>query len=454
MPVEGAGQTIRFTAVVHDSGGNISSALSAADFAVREHGETRQITYFRNLRPPQQLIEKRPPSEYTVSNRPLAAFEVQQPVNVLVLDTRNTDPEFQPWLRGQALRFISMLRPDADIALYRLSASGLGLLHEFSHNKAGVSKALDSIMEPDTGGQFEREAASSALRVNRYRETCDALSGMARYLGQFTQRKNLLWMAGDFPPLFEEGEQECRAMALALNRTNTAVYPVDVRSPIPREPFQPVAPGDLQNVPRNRRRALSSEWLKTMAALAALTGGRSIRNRSQLAEAMVDAVNETRFAYELGFTVPAAQCNSGLHPFSVGIKVRDAAVLAKDAFVADCETQTGDPRPSAPFDSPAIGVTVIPMIESGASALVRMKVLIAPSDLQWNDSGASVEITAGEVKRMFQIKSPKEREPAVINIEIKHPAREQALRVVVHEEASKREGSVTLALKNLEGGLY
>lgn len=453
MPAAASGQIIRFTAIVHDSAGNTSSALSSTDFVVREKGETRPVIFFRNLRPPQQLIAKRPPSEYTVSNRPLAAFETQQPVNVLVLDTRNTDPEFQPWLRSQTLRFISLLRPDADIALYQFAASGLRLLHEFTHDKAELSKTVDNVSGPGTAAEFEREVASASLRLDRYQKTCETLSRMAQYLGEFTDRKNLLWIAGDFPPVFEEGEQQCRAMARALNRNNTAVYPVDVRSPIPREPFQPVAPGDMQNVPRNRRRALSGEWLNSMATLAALTGGRAIRNRSQLAEAMVDAVNETRFAYELGFTLPDAQCDGSLHPLSVGVKMRDAAVLAKQAFAADCEPSPGDSLPAGPFDSPAIGITVIPTIKSGPGPLVRMKILIAPSDLQWNESSSSIEVSVGDVKRAFQLRPPKKREPAIVEVEVKHSARAQSVRVVVRDKASQREGSVTLPLTVLEGGL-
>jgi VWFA-related protein len=453
VPAAASGHAIRLTAVVHDSSGNVSSALRAADFVIREKDEAHPITFFRNLRPPQQLIEKRPPSEYTVSNRPLAAFEVQQPVNVVVLDTRNTDPEFQPWLRGQALRFISLLRPDADIALYQFAASGLRLLHEFTHDKAELSKAVKKVTEPGTADDFEREAASNGLHRERYQETCQALTATAEYLGAFVNRKNLLWLAGDFPPVFEEGEQECRAMALALNKNNTAVYPVDVRSSIPEEPFQPVAPGDLQNVPRNRRRALSPQWLNNMATLAALTGGRAIRNRSQLAEAMVDAVNETRFAYELGFSLPETQCDGSLHPLNVGVKMRDAAVLAKQAFAADCDPQARFSRPSEPFDATGIGITVIPKVESSVTPGVRIKVLIAPSDLQWNDSGASVDVTAGDVKRTFPLKPPKKGEPAIIDLEIKRAARAQKLRVIVRDHANKRDGSVTLPLTTLESGL-
>jgi VWFA-related protein len=416
---------------------------------VHEKSETRRITLFKNLRPPEQLIEKRPPDQYTISNRPLAAFGTQQPVNIVVVDTRNTDPEFQPWMRSQALRFVTMLRPDADVAFYQFTASGLRLLHEFSHDKPELSRALKNVLEPETAQEFERESSSSPLRVERYRKTCVALTAAAEYLSAFKHRKNLLWMTGDFPPVFERASEECGAMLLALNRSNTAFYPVDVRSSATNEPFQSVPAGELRNVPRNRRQALSRRYLDTMVSVAALTGGRAIRNRSQLAEAMIDAVNETRFSYELGFTTRDPECDGSLHPLRVAVKMRDATVLAKQAFVADCEIRVGSSFPE-PFDSPAIGVTVMPFLQSG---LVHIKVLIASSDLRWSVSGASIEVMANEVKRDFQLAPSKKREPAIVELDVTHPKQAQTLRVVVRDKASERKGSVTLPLPTLEGGL-
>jgi VWFA-related protein len=408
---------------------------------VREEGAARLPTFFRNLRPPQQLIENRPPKEYTISNRPLAALDAPQPVNIVLLDTRNTDPEFQPWMQSQVLRFVSLLRPDADIALYQFAASGLRILHEFSHDTSALSNAVKEVLEPATARELERESASGSLRFERYRKTCEALSAMAEYLGKFKHRKNLLWIAGDFPPAFDH--QECQATAIALNKSNTALYPVDVRSPVIREPFQPVAPGDLRNVPRNRRKALSRKWLNTMSTLAALTGGRALKNRSQLAEAMIDALNETRFAYELGFSIPEAQCDGALHPLKVQVKMRDAVVLAKQAFVADCDQRTDKPPPN-PFDSPAIGITVMPSLQNGGA--MRLKVLIAAADLQWKQGAASIEATVSEAgsEGRALLSQTFETTGGPVELEVKPSAEAQTLHVAVRDKANQRQGSVTL----------
>ena len=121
MAASTVGHRVILTVIVHDAEGRASSALDVDDFVISENGRPQSISLFRNLRPPQELIVKRPPKDYmNLQPPPFAAFESQQPVNVLILDTRNTDPEFQPWMRSQALRFVSMLRPDAEVAFYNL----------------------------------------------------------------------------------------------------------------------------------------------------------------------------------------------------------------------------------------------------------------------------------------------------------------------------------------------
>jgi hypothetical protein len=132
--------------------------------------------------------------------------------------------------------------------------------------------------------------------------------------------------------------------------------------------------------------------------------------------------------------------------------MRDATVLAKQALAADC----GDRQlPAALFDSPAIGVSVTPLVRSAAGVPVRIRVSIASSDLQWSKAGnarhASVSIrceggtAAGETK--FQLTSAEgSSEPAAVEIAVKPLSGAQTLRVLVRDEAHQREGSVTVPI--------
>jgi VWFA-related protein len=455
---------VTVTAVVHDAEGRAISALSGNDFVLTQRGQPQSPSRFRNLRPAQELISQRPPDQYLISNRPLAALESRQPVSVLVLDTRNTDPEFQPWMRNQVLRFVSMLRTGEDVAFYQLSASGIKLLHEFSSHKPQLTDTLQPVSEPETAQQLEREAASKSLSAERYSATCEAIASVAAYLGQFDTRKNLFWMAGDFPPVALSAKKRaqfssprCIEMERALNLSNTAVYPVDVRSPIAPEPFLKFAPGNLFAIPRGRREALSSEWQNTMAALSALTGGRPISNRSQLAEALVDTLRETRFAYELGFDLKDSECDGKFHPLRVETKVHDVNVLAKQAFVADC-SESPQRASSVPFDSPTIGISVAPRVHGAGASTVDLQILINAADLQWVGNGetarASTQITVEETtvsgeSRLLTSRTVPLRTSAgqhgfdQIKISFEPDKTAQSFHLTIRDETNGRQGSVT-----------
>lgn len=441
--------------LVRASDGRAVADLTENDFKIGDHGKLLlPVTHFRNLRPPQKLIVHRPPQEYTISNRPLAAFEAQQPVNIVILDTRNTDPEFQPWMRSQALRLISLLRPDADIAFYQLTLSGMRLLHEFSHDKAHLQNAVRN-------AALDRESSFTELRMARDRTTCEAISKMAEYMATLRHRKNLVWMAADFPAVFASSRTsgkanvpECSAMVKALNRNNVSLYPVDLRSPVAGDPFQPVAPGKPENVPRARRHAWSPEWLNTMATLAALTGGRAIENRSQLAEAMTDALAETRFAYEVGFRVPEPACDGELHPLNVRVTVRDALVIAKRAFTAECGTLNEPARVPAGFDATGIGLSVIPSAAHPDRLQLQMKLLIAAADLKW-EKNARVEIAVksktGTLSKQTVTLTPPDddkQSPVAVEVAARTERDEPWLRVEVSDKTNGRTGSVTLPLHN------
>ena len=144
--------------------------------------------------------------------------------------------------------------------------------------------------------------------------------------------------------------------------------------------------------------------------------------------------------------------------------MRDATVLAKQAFVAECGTQQAGGTPPGRFDSPAIGLSAMPTVQIGAEFPMQMKVLIASSDLQWSKAGnalhSSVGIrikektAAGEERvltsqRVQLTAGDDRREPAAAELAVKPDAGTQTLRVVVRDDTNQREGSVTFPLTRI-----
>lgn len=477
-PAAAANHAITLTALVRDSEGRPISSLKSGDFEIADNGESRPIAGFRYLGPSKELITSRPPEGYIVSNRPMAAFNSPQPTTILLVDTRDTDPEFQRWQEAQSIRFFTILRQGEDVAVYQLSRTGINLLHEFSNDARALSDSFlpralsaehgraelrpDAIqpVENETAEEFESEGRDSALRAGRYESTCRAVAGMARYLAQFQGRKNLLWVSADFPPLGDKVDKQpdvtarsCTAMVLALLRADVAVYPVDVRSEIAAEPFNRVPPGHLQAIPGRRKRALSPALISSVLTLARATGGKAIANRSQLAEAMFDAMEASRTAYELVLDVPDAAWDGKLHKLRVATSIRDANVTAKAAYFAGDFVGPAEKG----FDSPGIGLSVLPSGEVDATGAIHMKVFIAGGDVEWQRTAdkwrADVDVTLGdgapEAKRA-EISDADHRRlrQALVSMDLIVPMLRGAKTVTigVQDTVGRRMGSVTVPL--------
>jgi VWFA-related protein len=479
LPADAANRAITLTALVRDSEGRAVSNLTRNDFEIADNGEPRSIASFRYLGPSKELITSRPPEGYIVSNRPMAAFNSPQPTTILLLDTRDTDPEFQRWQEAQSIRFFTMLRQGEDAAVYQLSKRGIVLLHEFSNDALALSGSImpaalsaahgrpelrpEAIqpIERDTAEEFESEARNSAQRAGRYESTCRAVAGMARYLGQFDGRKNLLWVSADFPPLGDKVDKQpdvtaasCTSMVLALLTANVAVYPVDVRSEISVEPFEKVPPpGHLQAIPGRRKHALSPALVGSVVTLARATGGKAVANRSQLAEAMFDAMEASRSAYELVVEVPDAAWDGKLHKLHITTSIRDANVTAKAAYFAGDFVGPEDKG----FDSPGIGLSVLPSGEVDGSGAIHMKLFIAGGDVEWQRTGdrwrADVGVTVGdgtpEAKRAEISDADHQRlRQALVSLDLIVPLLRgmKTVKVSVQDTVGRRMGSVTMPL--------
>jgi VWFA-related protein len=392
------------TVLVRTEGQRALSSLTAKNFRISDDGLAREIVSFANLRPSQELLT-RPPRGYFISNRPLAAFRMPQPATVVLLDTKNTDPEFQPWQIGQIARFLALLKPGEDVAIYQLRKDGLRLLHGFSSDTAHLVNSLPPL-ESGTAGGFEKEAADSRLRAARYESTCRSVALLASHVASLSGRRNILWLSGDFPPLYGVLKKETvhlnsavvSAAAQAIDAANVSFYPVDVRSAFPPETFQRIVPGSVTAIPARRRRAMSKEMPAIMTAIAAFTGGKMISNRSELAEAMFDAAEETRFAYELGFSVTDSEWDGRFHRLEVKTDIREATVTAKQSYFAgSAKTVAVDPSAQG-FDETNIGLSVHPMMDAGSKDKLRITIHIDPANLRWtktvNDWEAESDVSA------------------------------------------------------------
>ena len=277
--------------VVTGGKGEAVNGLRKEQFQVFEDGKPQTIDFFEEhasrTRPAGSLPTppKMPPDVYT--NVPPAP--VDDSVNVLLLDSLNTPPQFMSYARKEILGYLNNVKPGSRMAIVVLNdklnfvqgfTTDAALLRgvAFKQTAPGISPSLvtksevaaeqelesfmGSNLPADPGGanaggstangksagtpMIATMAVAAAFAnyqshkaANRTRMTLEAISDIARYLAAVPGRKNLIWFAGDFPvvifPKFDQRTEyednaitlrEVRKAANLLTTARVAVYPV------------------------------------------------------------------------------------------------------------------------------------------------------------------------------------------------------------------------------------
>lgn len=183
--------------VVTDKQGNPVRGLRKEDFVVKEDGKTQKVLIFdfedgsKTTFIPPKLP---PPPANTFVNIPTTSE--RGPLYVLYYDMVNTSQVDQMAFRKQLLDFVDHAAEGTRIALFA-NVAGLHMLQGFTSDHALLRAAIESTGPgphlPKVflyGNLYGSEDSGAALTNLRF---------IAEYLGGIPGRKNLLWMANNFP---------------------------------------------------------------------------------------------------------------------------------------------------------------------------------------------------------------------------------------------------------------
>lgn len=333
---------VQVDVVVTDDDGPVGD-LTQDDFTVLDEGTERSIQVFTVTRSePDREAEALP--EGVVSNRVDWKGETPQAATVILMDRFNTLGPDQPYMDQQARKFMDRaVENNERVAVYELSDAGLKILGDYRSPPSKIRQALDGVrpthslalanslgalddFQPDQNlllflGQDALSPIDQQVRSiyleNRMHEAIAVIEAIARDLSDLPGRKNLVWLASSFPFMFnahdnpnlddtipfstlERMEQATRL----ITDLNLAIYPVDVRGLTQSQPTE----------------------LGIMETLADMTGGRAYYNTNGLADAMEDAVRDTRVTYTLGFYITEEENDTGFHDLEVQVDREDVDV--------------------------------------------------------------------------------------------------------------------------------
>jgi VWFA-related protein len=448
--------------VATDSHGNVARGLKAEDFQVtEEHSGSQKIVKFEFVdasAPPapavsgSSLAAATPGTPYTFSN--LLPERMRVPPTVMLMDALNTNIQNQSEVHRHMLMLLKTLPPSTPIAVFVLSRT-LQVVQSFTTDPGLLRAAVDRTLRApdieqnpqddpnglsnvalDQNGDTETPAnlaledfektefeAQMAIRVD---ETTDAMVSIAKFLGGYPGRKNLLWFSESFPnwiaPNADFGSDSFAGTATytdrirnaseALADARIAVYPVDARG---LEVSQLYSAGQNPHINRNnpgagfggqlsRESSTRIDTQSTMQQLAEATGGKICVNTNDLSGCVEGALDDSSVYYELAYYPENVKWDGRFHKLTVKTSERGIRLRYRGGYVAtepDAQAKQApakllqqaclDPLPSTSISMTAEALT--PKAGASDAGGARYLITISPSSLSLAPGGADRQLS-------------------------------------------------------------
>jgi VWFA-related protein len=458
-PIKTNTRLITVDVVVTDSHGSVVRGLKPEDFQVsEEHAGLQKIVKFEFIdvkAPPASTPLggplAAPPAAYRYSN--LLPDSMRVPPTVMLMDALNTNIENQSVARAHMLALLKTLPPATPIAVFELGHS-LHIMQSFTSDPALLRAAIDKTLRDPNIEQNPQDDPNSpsnvALDLNgdtetpanlaledlekiafegqtriRVDETTDAMVAIAKFLGGYSGRKNLLWFSESFPnwitPNPDFGSDlfagtavymdKIRIASQALADARIAVYPVDARgldtsaalSASQSPQLHPSKPGGGLPALVNREDNARLDSQNTMRQLAEESGGKVCLNTNDLSGCVQSALDDSSTYYELAYYPERVKWDGRFHKISVktnqhGLKLgyrsgyvaTEGDAVAKTTPAKQLQQACLDPLPSSSVSMTAEALASKQGAPDAGGA--RYLITISPDSLSLAPNGASRQL--------------------------------------------------------------
>lgn len=408
---------IQVPVVVTDKLGNHVPGLSRTDFQVLENGKEQKISSFEEIETSHAPLTPSggPAGEYSNAG---AVGDAPRAVTIIALDSINTPYLDQTYGRKQLLKYLAEnVQPGQAIGLVSFGSRGVKVIHNLSSDPAELIQALkkvngelpalqgvdiDTQAAAATGADLasasslglplgstatnledfvtQGDAAIARLQRDRAIEaTIKAFLEVAWSVRGVPGKKSLVWATGGFPffmdtpsavpggylsILYERAVQ-------ALNDSEIAVYPVDVRGLVSFFPNSDASVrgtrlGNSYTQSLSARSWLQTSTVDTLKDFAEMTGGRAFYNTNDLTTSFKRAVDDATHYYLLSYYLDTKNTKAGWRALKVKVSRSGTEVRARGGFFVT--NATVNPNTShqsdmaialtSPFDSTGIPLTI------------------------------------------------------------------------------------------------
>ncbi len=366
---------------VVDGHENSVHGLPESAFTVLEDGKPQPLRSFSEVGKDTPVITRQlpklPPHIYTN----LQPSPASSAVNLLLLDSLNTSPQDQIFVKQETVDYLKSMQPGTRIAIMTLSGASLRLLQGFTSDPEVLMAAVKTKKNRALPSPFDNSASDDAMATQmdisdadaaaaiqefqgqqasfqtdiRNRVTLEALNQIAAYLSGIKGRKNLIWFTGGMPiQVFPQGgtndlasmtdyTRDVRRTTDMLTAAQIAVYPVDARG-ITTTPGASVVSGpkgfangrgDSMGKSISAFNMKNSQEHLGMEAIAAATGGVAYYNTNGLKEAVNKAINNGENYYALSYVPPDPKFDGIFHKITVKVNVPGVHLSYREGYYSD-----------------------------------------------------------------------------------------------------------------------
>jgi VWFA-related protein len=362
---------------VRDGKGNFVRDLKEEDFTVTEDGKVQKILSLdientdaltaNDVQAVNLLGELNGATAAEIRNEPKAREYTKDSFRdrrlmVLFFDLTSMQPEEIKRGIAAAEKFIDDQMKPADLVAVVSLSTRFDTDQDFTNSKEDLKTALAGL-NPDSGNGFAEgataqdtaadDAATDQTFTADETETntfntdrkLDVLRTMFETLQGIDQKKSIVYFSGGLRTSGIDNQTSLRAAINAAVRSNTSIYPIDVRG------LQAIVPGGDSSTASRRGQALFNgsgargqftqqrQSQDTLVTLAADTGGKAFLDTNNFGPAFTKIQEDTAMYYVLSYASSNTTKDGHYRQIRVTLKGKDLRVDARRGYYADTDFQ-------------------------------------------------------------------------------------------------------------------
>jgi VWFA-related protein len=358
-----------------DGSGGRPGDLTQDDFQIFDNGKPQKVVQFKKNDTKAQPMKPLAPHEF--SNKTAAAVPN---ATLILFDLLNDRLGLKGFAWNEIIKSLQSLEANDHLYLYLLSSDARFYpVHPLPDEDAAPAKADDGSWTREIKPMLD-DAMNKASRVRpidmtdvnvRVRTTFSSLASISSRLAAIAGRKNLIWITRGIPisigpresytGTFEDFSGIVQGFAASLERSEIAVYPVDLSPP----GMEPVADASTERGTQPTP-ATGLGSADTLQQFADITGGKAFLNQD-VRGAISQATGDARMSYQLAY-YPTPQAFDGkYHKIRVVCTRKGIRVNSKNGYYASNDTAVSrtqqeaalDSAISSQFDASQIGLDVV-----------------------------------------------------------------------------------------------